>query len=131
MSALEISVPLTPDPRLNPNDRAGWRARHADKTEQFKAGLYGARAALSRARWHPPPGKIALELHVFWERGRFRPNVRMPDDDNLLASCKAMLDGIAAALELDDSRFKFRGIDQSHDPDGAGCVVVRLTPLEG
>ena len=36
------------------------------------------------------------------------PVTRYHDEDNLLANCKAVLDGVAKALDVDDTIFHFR-----------------------
>ena len=47
-----------------------------------------------------PDGDIALKVTFV------QPDRRHRDRDNLLAASKAALDGVAAALKVDDSRFE-------------------------
>ena len=50
---------------------------------------------------------IGYRLRVSWEPGR--RGVR--DEDNLLASCKSALDGVADAFGIDDAKLHVRGIE--------------------
>lgn len=68
----------------------GWAAA-AVATRQ-----HGWAAVLSSARTAPRV-KLAIEF--------LPPDRRRRDADNLLASCKGLLDGIADALAIDDSKF--------------------------
>ena len=93
-----ITLPWPPK-QLSPNARIHWstRARHA---KAYKAACYAiARQAGLTTPY--PAGKIALRLD-------FYPPTRVRRDlDNLLASMKAGIDGVALALGVDDSRFTF------------------------
>ena len=51
--------------------------------------------------------------------------VKLADRDNLLAACKAGLDGIAAALKVDDSRFEPLTIRRVFGAK-PGCVLVEV-----
>jgi crossover junction endodeoxyribonuclease RusA len=84
---------------LSPNGRAHHyakaRARRIAKAEAYLATA----AAVLPSRPQLPEGKLKVTIFA-------HPAVdRRRDDDNLVASCKAQLDGIAAALNVDDSRF--------------------------
>lgn len=93
-----ITLPWPPK-QLSPNARIHWatKARHA---KGYKSACY----AITKSAWLPPmhkAGKIALRLD-------FYPPTRVRRDlDNLLASMKAGIDGVALALGVDDSRFTF------------------------
>ena len=131
-----VEIPFTPHRSLNPNHRAhpfdrGTGGMNAVEARQLlrRAARLATRSRMVSTRWQPPAtGRLGLELFVYWERGRIPSGRQMPDEDNLIASCKALIDGLADALGIDDKRFKFRGIEQDHDPNGAGCVVARITP---
>lgn len=93
-----ITLPWPPK-QLSPNARIHWatRARHA---KGYKTACY----AITKSAGLPPPyhtGKIALRLDFY------APTRRRRDLDNLLASMKAGIDGVAWALGVDDSRFTF------------------------
>jgi hypothetical protein len=63
--------------------------------------------------------KIALFVNFY------KPDKRHRDDDNVMASGKAMIDGIAQAIGIDDKNFKY--IPFVHDEIiKGGSVKVRL-----
>jgi len=63
---------------------------------------------------------LKVTIHAFppinWSRG---------DDDNLIASAKSFLDGIAAALRVDDDCFAIQPVDWS-DKSKAGRLVIEV-----
>lgn len=63
-------------------------------------------------------------MHMFID---FYPPTRaIPDDDNMVARCKAYRDGIALALGVDDKRFISHPL--IHDtPRKGGEVRIRIT----
>ena len=98
-----------PARELSPNashQRNIWkkkRAKDAAKNEGFIATC----AALQPARTGPwgggPPlggGPLKVTIHAH------PPTKRTRDDDNLTASCKSALDGIAKRLKIDNSQFQ-------------------------
>lgn len=95
-----------PDKRLNPNWKRShhWTTySHATKVqreegwaiilEQLHGGVADV-AALTK------DGRIPLGFHFV------PPDRRARDDDNLLGSLKALRDGMAKALDIDDSLFR-------------------------
>ena len=54
------------------------------------------------------------------------PDKRHRDCDNMLAAAKALLDGVALALGVDDSRFKPVLVDWVHGTDKQGALVVAV-----
>jgi hypothetical protein len=98
------------------------RAKDAAKNEGFTATC----AALNPARtgpWGggPPlgPGPFKLTIHAH------PPTDRSRDDDNLIASCKALRDGIAARLKVDDRLFKLQPV-QWHPVGRPGGLVFEI-----
>jgi len=87
-------------------------ARQAAVVLAFEAGL--------RDAWLPEGG-----LHLWFDFYQ-APGKKLPDDDNMLGSCKAYRDGIAQVLGIDDKRFKSRPDVKSERRPG-GQVVVRIT----
>jgi len=57
------------------------------------------------------------------------PDKRRYDDDNLIARCKAYLDGIADALGVDDSRFRLGKPVRAESIKG-GNVRVEIVAVE-
>lgn len=103
-----------PDSILSPNNRDHWRVRSMAKKQQ-------------RADWRalachyklkaPAEGKVEVRME-------FIPSDRRPRDaDNLLASCKAGLDGLADAMGVNDSRFRIT-FDMGEPVKGGACVKV-------
>lgn len=99
-----IELPFPPS-ELNPNRKNGrhWGATHAVKAK-YRQDCWNL-ALMAINTWQhggyvAPAGDIPLTLTFV------QPDKRRRDRDNLLASCKAALDGVAAALKVDDSRFE-------------------------
>lgn len=63
------------------------------------------------------PVPITIEVHP-------KPRGPLPDRDNCIAACKAMLDGIADALGLDDREFAAPKVVFSPERDGRFVVEV-------
>ena len=128
-SELEVVLPWPP-PDLSPNARLHW-SKAAKVKRRYRKTCWGETAlALSRARkanvrmWCAPDQRLRVELQFF------PPNRRSRDIDNLVASMKAGIDGIADALGIDDSNFELG--EPKFGACGAGsCVKVRLVALEG
>jgi crossover junction endodeoxyribonuclease RusA len=108
-----ILLPWPPS-SLNPNQRQHWR-KHAAAKKSYRA------ACAWQAR-HQGVGcitaeKIAVSL-VF-----VPPDRRRRDLDNLIASMKSGLDGLADALGVDDNRFSLAA-EMAEGP--GGFVRVRV-----
>lgn len=54
------------------------------------------------------------------------PVTRYHDEDNLLANCKAILDGIAEGMQVNDNTFHFKEQDwlQAENP---GHLIINIT----
>lgn len=108
-----------PTPCLSPNARGHWskKASAAAKARRDAAIL----CQMNGVRALPWGGmNVALEFRA--------PTRRAYDLDNALSSCKSLLDGIADASGIDDSRWAYsikRG-----EPVKGGAVVVTLTASE-
>ena len=88
-----------PAPALWPNRAAGkhWGEKHAAKVAAREAGYYAAIEALT--------DKIMFEGHIPLSIVFCASSARRFDLDGALSALKPALDGIAQALEIDDSRF--------------------------
>lgn len=121
-SSIEPAFLPWPPRALSPNGRMHWRGKAA-AARKYRGDAW--RAALA-ARWHlgpRPSGPIQLEIAFE------PPDARRRDLDNLLASIKAGLDGVADALKVDDHAFRPRvRFGQIHH---GGRVVVRIVGLVG
>lgn len=108
MSRYPIVIPATPSPILSPNARGHWapKARAAARfREAARLATLGALSPDLRDDLADIP-EIGYTVAVSWERRR----TGMRDEDNVLASCKAAIDGVAEAIGIDDRRFRVRGI---------------------
>lgn len=95
---ISITLPW-PDSRLAPNARGHWyvkaqavrKARDTAQILALGATVVGTEQ-LGRCR------RVKLVFHP--------PDRRQRDIDNLIASCKAYLDGVCTALGIDDRQFR-------------------------
>lgn len=108
-----------PTSRLWPNDRshrmAKWRAGDIAKREAYWATCYAKSPGL---KW-PKGGRCKLTIiaHPAVERER--------DDDNLIAACKPLRDGIASALGVDDKLFDLQPVKWGDKhKNGRLCFVI-------
>jgi Holliday junction resolvase RusA-like endonuclease len=120
-------VPCVPDSDLSPNARVHWRVR-ARKVASFRE--FVGWATKSDAPPEPFAGPVVLTVSVGWPVGRKRH-----DDDNMVALCKTMVDGITdAGWWVNDSQVSInRPIKQESwgkwkDIGGwlypSGCLVI-------
>lgn len=98
--SVTVKLPF-PDPSLMPNRKNGrhWTATKAvkDKSRQDAYLL----TCGARNGWRAPlEGSIPLSLLFVTPDGHHR------DLDNMVAAAKSQIDGLAAALDVDDSRFR-------------------------
>jgi hypothetical protein len=118
---LELEIELSwPPSVLNPNIKAHWRTKHqwakVYKHEAYILSKKGYRFALM--------AEEPINVHVIF----YPPDNRHRDEDNMLASLKAALDGIAQAIGVDDRWFRI-----SHEVGEVvkeGAVIVRLTGIK-
>lgn len=109
-----------PPVELSPNARVHW------SVERRVAAAYhrDCWALALAAKIHiPADGPIRLQLDFF------PPDRRRRDDDNPEAAFKHGRDGIAAALKVDDSRFRIVAKVWHEEP--RACVVVTVLDQEG
>ncbi len=90
----ELILPW-PNNILSPNNRAHWARKAQAKKKQKQDAYY-----LALGKKPMIDGNIAVTL-IFCP-----PTKRSRDADNLLASCKGMIDGIAEAWGIDDKIFR-------------------------
>ena len=116
--SIVIRLPF-PAPELFPNRKNGkhWGATNWIKSQQLDAGFFAAKAAGS---FIAPDGYIPLSLLYL------TPDKRHRDCDNMLAASKALLDGVALALGIDDKRFKPILIDFAQGPDKVGALIAAV-----
>jgi|GEM_PF-292933 len=105
-----------PPKELSPNARVHWAKKSkAAKKYRTECFLLAKKAGIAA----PQSGEITFALEFV------APDRRKRDDDNLLASCKAMRDGVADALGIDDNRF-ITQLRISRETVKGGEVRVRI-----
>lgn len=106
-----------PDKGLSPNARLHRMAKAKLIKKAWGDACWLAMASLPAGKvWHTDC-HLSITFHP--------PDKRRRDLDNQLASCKAMLDGLASAMKVDDYGFTLtlrRG-----DPVKGGAVVITIT----
>ena len=125
-TSITVCLPW-PDRAMSPNARGHWskgykakaRYRRTAYSQAVMAGAGVVRGAL--AGEHPIPMRVTF----------VPPDRRRRDWDNMLASIKAGIDGIADALGIDDSRFRLAMEVVEPASSGVGVVQVEVTPCQG
>ena len=109
MNTLKIVLPF-PAANLNPNRRSGrsWQATADEKAEAVQVGKIATLEALEGKRpIIATPVKFSITFYC--------PDHRRRDIDNLLASLKPSLDGIANATGIDDSMIEEMQLIKRYD----------------
>ena len=112
-----------PDKRLSPNARLHWRPKsEAVKQARWDASyavLEAAGGSLSEVR-----RSLADQTRIPLTIRFYAPDRRHRDEDNVIASCKASMDGLADALGVNDRRF--RAFYEFAEPQAPGRVEVEI-----
>ena len=109
-----------PAKELSPNARLHWSTRQRYKKAAIQEALVMTRAAMGRHKLQAP-----LRVKV-----RFAPpDRRLRDLDNVIASAKALQDGIARALKVDDNKDNWRVCYDWIRPEKGGAVYVAVSQL--
>ena len=99
-----VDLPF-PDRKLNPNSSKGrhWASTSALRKSARTSAYTLARIAALGTPWYSIERRKAdaVPLVITF----IQPDRRHRDRDNLLAACKPALDGVADALEINDSQF--------------------------
>lgn len=113
----EVELPW-PAKELSPNARLHWAAAaRAKKAYRARCRALGLVAGLGLV----PAGAESLAVHLDF----FPPDKRARDWDNLVASMKAGLDGLADAMGVDDSRWRL-SFEVCDETATGGRVVVMV-----
>ena len=113
----EVELPW-PAKELSPNARQHWAAAaRAKKAYRGRCRALGLVAGLALV----PTGAKRLAVHLDF----FPPDRRARDWDNMIASMKAGLDGLADAMGVDDSRWRL-GFKVWDEPVKEGRVVATV-----
>lgn len=106
-----------PPKELNPNSRLHW-AKLAAAKKTYRQVCW---AIAKESGIKPIDGPIAVHLTFY------PPDKRHRDQDNMIASMKAGLDGLADAMQINDRKFKI-SFDVSDDV--GSTVKIQITKLE-
>lgn len=120
MLKIELSWPAQV---LHPNRGRGrhWSTRHRAAKVARKEAAILARVSEGRNLFiHDGQSDIPVQL-IFHP-----PTRRNRDEDNLVAACKALLDGVADGLMVDDKCFRLAR-PRVLEPVKGGKVVVEIT----
>ncbi len=112
---LNITLPWPPK-GLSPNARHHW-ATTAKLKKQYRKAC--ALTAMEQGARRLLANRLQVHLHFV------PPNRRARDWDNLIASMKAGLDGLADVLQVDDSRWRL-SFEVAEEEIG-GMVQVHIT----
>lgn len=113
---LIVRLPF-PAAELFPNRKNGkhWGATNRVKGQQHDAAYYATKAA---GAFKATDGHIPLSLLFL------TPDKYHRDADNMLSASKALIDGMAQALGVDDSRFRPILVDWCKGPDKVGALIA-------
>lgn len=116
----EITLPW-PEPRLSPNTRQHHMALASAKA----AYLALCRAATSeQVAWDAVPATRRLALDITFHP----PTARRYDLDNLYARMKSGIDGLCAALHIDDVQVEETTLRRAEKQQG-GFVLIKVNEL--
>lgn len=120
LDRLTIRLPW-PDTSLMANRKGGkhWGVSHAAKVRARELAFFAAKEALGR---HTLAAAGNVPVSITW----VAPNKVRRDLDGLLSAEKSRLDGIAAALGIDDSQFRPLTLDRALDSEKKGFVLVEI-----
>lgn len=113
-----ISISLPWPPRsLHPNSREHWGTK-ARATKKARSDAWAVARSAGLRRGDPDiPGDIKVTV-------AFNPPRKSVDEDGVLSSCKAYLDGISDALGVNDNRFKISIRREAPIPGGAVRIEI-------
>jgi crossover junction endodeoxyribonuclease RusA len=117
---MTVMLPF-PDRRLNPNSSKG---KHWASTVALRKSARISAKVLTLDVEHGcafvPGAEVELTITFI------QPDRRARDRDNLLAACKPMLDGVADALDINDSQFEPVTIRREYGSK-PGAVRIEIT----
>ena len=112
---ITVTLPW-PDKTLNPNSREHWTTHaRAVKAARHEAGWSVRRCFTQKPAWDR--ASVSLTFCP--------PDARRRDLQNCIGAAKALVDGIADAVGVDDSKFDMNY--QFGEPTKGGAVIVTVT----
>lgn len=116
-STFSVELPWPPK-ELSPNARHHWAsAARFKKAYRTRCRAIGEASGLVLV----PKGALKVSVHLAF----FPPDRRARDWDNLVASMKSGLDGLADAMGVDDSKWRL-SFDVSDKPVKPGLVLASV-----
>ena len=117
---MTITLPHPPK-QLRPNYRLVWQAKLKPKKAARELAIRAATAALRHAGDALVPyTPVGYSVRwCYW-------GTQKPDSDNVLASCKAYLDGIATALGVNDRDLECGRIERTHDKRNNLEIIIKF-----
>lgn len=113
-SMIAITLPWPPK-ELSPNSRTHWRKK-APITKAYRAACWAlCKQTGVRVDWDG-------DIHVWVDY--YPPDRRARDQDNMLSSSKALFDGLADALGVNDKRFRLHPFVRD---EIGGMIKIRIT----
>jgi crossover junction endodeoxyribonuclease RusA len=106
-----------PDKALWPNGRAHYMAKARAFKKAKEAAGWAAKAARIRI------GNSPIAIHLIVKPKAVGP---APDADNCVSACKAYLDGIAAAIGVNDRHFAAPTVEISGERTGQFIIHIGL-----
>ena len=128
---IQLTLPW-PHRALSPNARVNLMQKARIFKREKYATMMLTKAALQKVGIEKVTVKGGLPDKK-WRGGRVNielicipPVTRYYDEDNLLANCKAILDGIAEGMQVNDNTFHFKEQDwlQAENP---GHLIINIT----
>lgn len=120
MSTTHTVVLPFPSRDLSPNGRVHWRKKHK-ATRAMRAAVQWCALEAKLPRWH---GKPVQRVEILLEFYPAKRGIRY-DRDNLLASMKAALDGLAEYMGMDDNLF-YPSVELKTDIGGMVKAHIRV-----
>ncbi len=106
-----------PQRALWQNTRPHWRTR-SEKTRAYRTEAWGAALAQSIGRIQTTTPRLIFSFHP--------PDNRRRDLQNMPATMKAAIDGIADAMGCDDAGFRCVWPETWGDVVKGGCVMIEV-----
>lgn len=118
-----ITIPGQIDPILTPNGRGNPLKRQRISNALKSDAMFATMEALDLPRSPVPELTPPITLHYLIAHGKGRKRL---DDDNAIGAMKAVRDGIAIALHVDDRHMQTGTMTQDRDTTGAGYIRVAI-----
>ena len=120
---LTVRIPdWTPPATLGVNSHKHWRAKHGPEQTARDLAFTATKNTIARAAWACPDMPVLVAI-VAWEK-----RSRRKDADNTLNCLKHSIDGMCAALGIDDKRFITAMAFQRLDEQRRGYVELTIRP---